>query len=381
MTSEEKSILPLSKVYWALMALSLVTFLVGVSPDKSTIYREALDELRQIQKLSPRVDFTYKYVAPSVVKHLGADPILVLEEVIKKSNRKTISSNVLLDIEYFWVDQGPLDLPKKVNDLYEMFQKDVNYAVRVPSVIELKTGLLEAFNNAPSGYNLVSDIDISCNYANLRCNVGVTLNDEPSESNRYHKEFKINATVLDLKEKTFWSKVMRENSYFTKETISLLKVEKVLYEVYDLEIDEAIKSINIKLSSTKGDVSALGLTIKGDAALSILPFLCLSLMFFMIAILREIGKGYDESKYLDTPLFYKTSWGIVCKWVSFIVFPAVSVVILVVRFFEFNSYGSWVGSLSMVGVVVCSHTIANELRKMQSPKPNKKIQPTAESGG
>ena len=65
----------------------------------------------------------------------------------------------------------------------------------------------------------------------------------------------------------------------------------------------------------------------------------------------------------------------------FIVFPAVSVVILVVRFFEFNSNGSWVGSLSMVGVVVCSHTIANELRKMQSPKPNKKIQPTAESGG
>ena len=226
MTSEEKSILPLSKVYWALMALSLVTFLVGVSPDKSTIYREALDELRQIQKLSPRVDFTYKYVAPSVVKHLRAYRILVLEEVIKKSNRKTISSNVLLDIEYFWVDQGPLDLPKKVNDLYEMFQKDVNYAVRVPSVIELKTGLLEAFNNAPSGYNLVSDIDISCNYANLRCNVGVTLNDEPSESNRYHKEFKINATVLDLKEKTFWSKVMRENSYFKKKLFLFLKSKK-----------------------------------------------------------------------------------------------------------------------------------------------------------
>ena len=372
MSFEASSKLPVSRVFWALMAVSLVTFLVGTSPDDTSKYKAALKELHEIQKISRGVNSIYKFVESDVAKQLSDDPINALSEVIQMTGRKPISKNILPNIEYFWIDQGPLDIPEKINDLYEMFQKDINYKVRAPSIIQLKEGVSDILKNAPSKFRLVSDIDIACNYANLRCKVSMTLHDNEAESTSYHKEFKIDAILLDLEKSTFWSKVINENSYFNKETITLQKIGEILYEVYDLDIDQAVKQLNIKLSSAKGDVSALGISIKGTSTLSVLPFLIFVLMLSLLVVLRELGNEYDKSHYLDTPLFFQTNLGISSKWATFVAFPVLSVVVLVIRFFDIHSLGSWLGGLSMVGILVCSWLISTQLIKIQQNESNER---------
>jgi len=148
-----------------------------------------------------------------------------------------------------------------------------------------------------------------------------------------------------------------------------------------LDVDQAIKHLNVKLSSTKGDVSALGFSIKGGAVLSAIPLLILASMLFLLVALRELGSEYEESQYLETPLFYKTNIGVVSKWVTFVAFPVISVMILVVRFFETNSVVSWLGGLFMVGTISCAWLIVKELLSIQQNEPNNKNQPTQKARG
>ena len=152
MISEETSKFPISKAFWVLMVLSFIAFLIGTSPDDTAKYKDGLNELKEVQKLSRRADVTYKFVASDVAKQLGENPIEVISKVIEVSSKKPISGNVLPNIEYFWIDQGPLGLPDKINDLYERFQKDINYTVRAPSITQLKIGMSEALKGVPEKF-------------------------------------------------------------------------------------------------------------------------------------------------------------------------------------------------------------------------------------
>lgn len=379
MSSEESSKLPISKAFWSLMVFSLVSLLIGVSPDSTDKYKNGLQELKELQKLFKNINTTYNYVAPKVEIKLGISPIKSISTVIDSAGKATISDNVLPNIDYFWVDQGPLSLPDKVSDLYEIFQQDVNYSVRVPVVSQLTASLGEVLKSSPEHFKYVSDINISCNYANLRCNVSVTLNNDRNESQRHYEEFKIDALFLNLEKVTFWGKVYDENSYFNPKTIHLEKIEKILYEVYDLTIDQAIKSLNVKLYSTQGDVSALGISIKGDSVILAVPLLVLSAMLMVLVCLRELGEDSDESRYLDTPLFYKTKAGRIGKQLTYVYFPTISVVVMVTRFFEFSSIVAWFGGVFMIGVIVCSYSISKQLKAINMNPPNKSVHPTAKS--
>jgi hypothetical protein len=364
-----------ARMFWIYQAFALAASLLAFLPDRSSIYTEAIGELRGLISIHISVgDVDATLVSPAD-KAIGNKVFAAIGSAAK-ANGLSLSKALKANFSYTLVERGPQSLDfddTKVGDMLDAldaYATDPHYVVSVPQPDALKNELSSKFAGIQGA---IMSASIPCNYAPDRCQGEVYVNPNGDVATGAQRVIQFSVPRLQ-KELDFGTRDLVAARYpaLGSSWLAAPALRQVRDDIAELTPTAAIAKLQEMRKGEGRPITIFDVSLSGSVARLVAPVVLALLALAAWASasgLKVAGQASGTQDSMFLPLIKTTPAAIVrCGTYWFPLFVAEG---LLLRAGSVGILG-WVAALVSLGIqawaVLAMFAIFDDLRAPRAPR-------------